>query len=184
LKTGGSPGSKGDASQVARRPFSALSILYGGFVFLVLVSQLSGRLLMTALTAYGAGGGSEGAGVQRESTDLAYSAAVLGLVFSAAVIFTVRNRLDPELRVYRATGLPLRSVLRLILSSHPVIPVSSALVIGTLAGLTDLLIGLNPAVPAGLALAFVGILLGWLVFHTVTRFSRQDADRGRSGRVG
>jgi hypothetical protein len=167
---------------VARGPFGSLSFLYGGFVLLVLVSQLSGHVLTTALDAYGAG--SEALGVQRESTDLAYSAAALGLAFSAAVIFTVRNRLDPELRVYRATGLPIRSVLRIVLSSHPIRPVASALVVGALAALTDVLVGLDPSAPVELALAFVALLLGWLVFHTVDRFSRQDVDRGRSGRVG
>ncbi|MGA2666176.1 MAG: hypothetical protein ABSF83_14650 [Nitrososphaerales archaeon] len=150
---------------------------------MVLISQVSGHLLTEAITAYDATA-AQTAAVVNETTDLALSASALGLAFSAAVIFTVRDRLDPELRTYRATGLPATAALRLILTSHPVLPVAAALSAGGLAALADAALGLDPLFPLSLAAAFSGTLSLWLVAHVLRALSREAPDRGSAGRVG
>ena len=100
------------------------------------------------------------------------------------MIFTVRRRLDPELGVYRAMGIPIASSLRIVLLSHPVYPVAAALISGAVLGAADALLGLDALVPVALAVAFATTLLIWLVFHTVTTVSRQEMGRGVAGRAG
>jgi len=150
---------------------------------MVLISQVSGHLLTQAITAYDATA-AQTAAVRSETTGLALSASALGLAFSAAVIFTVRDRLDPELRTYRATGLPATAALRLILGSHPVIPVAAALSAGVAAALVDAVLGLDPLFPLALAAAFAGSLTLWLSAHVLRALARQAPDRGSAGRVG
>ncbi len=164
-----------------RSPLGSLSLLYSGFVLLVLVSQLSGHLLANAVTAYGATG-AQLHSIGLQSTDLAYAASALGLAFSVAVILTVRKRLDPELGVYRASGLPARSALRLVLTSHPVIPVASALATGAVAWAVDLSLGLDGAIPALLALVFASTLVLWLTGQTLASFSKSGPGETRRGR--
>lgn len=122
--------------------------------------------------------------MKNASVLLAYSAGVLGFVFSGAVLFITRDRLDSELRVYKITGLPVTSALRLMLVSHPIVPLSWALIAGAISGLVDIYLGLDAALPVGLAAAFVSLLVGWLVFITFQRFSSRDTETGRRGRTG
>jgi predicted branched-subunit amino acid permease len=153
-------------------------------VFLVLISQVSWHLLAQAVLFYNPKASESLLGTQNASALLAYSAGGLGFMFSGAVLVITRGRLDSELRVYKVTGLPMRSALRLILVSHPVVPLAWAVIAGAVAGLVDVSLGLDAALPVGLAVAFAALLLGWLVFVTFQRFSRRGLEPGRKGRVG
>lgn len=183
MRTAGSPGSRGGASRVNRSsPLGSLSVLYVGFILLVLLSQLSGRLLSDALGSYGTGTAAQIASIQGVSTDLAYAASAVGLAFTLAVLLTVRSRVDPEITVYKKTGLPAPSALRLMLLSHPILPAASALAAGAVAWSVDSLLGLDGTPPAFLAIAFAGVVYLWLTVETLASFSRgTEGGRGRTG---
>lgn len=166
------------------RPLGALSIVFGGFILLVLISQLSYHLLAQAILAYPESGAGNLPAVEHDSSVLAYSAAALGIVFSGAVLFMTKGRLDSELRIYKLTGLPARSALRIVLASHPVVPLVWALATGAAAWLVDSALGLDAEVPAALALIFAALVLAWVAGLTIWRFSQREIGRGARGRVG
>lgn len=169
---------------VRTRTLRSLSLLYVGFLLLVLISQLSGRLLEQALASSSAVSVQQMARITSETTDLAYSASAIGLAFSFAVIFTLRRRLDVELDVYVATGLPSTSALLLMLRSHPLVPAASALVTGGVAVLIDEIDGLDILIPLGLAFAFVATLFAWLTLDTLSRYSAGRFAASATGKVG
>lgn len=166
------------------RTLRSLSLLYVGFVLLVLIAQLSGHLLEEALSYYNAASALEIAKITNETANLAYSASAVGLAFGLAVIFTVRRRLDVELGVYVAAGLPSASAVLLIIRSHSFVPAASALATGAVAGLIDSLEGLDPLIPVGLSLAFLVMLLAWLTLETFARYSAGRIAPSAAGRVG
>ena len=46
------------------------------------------------------------AGIQQTSTEFAFAAAALGLVFAGAVLLITRKKVAADVDIYRATGLP------------------------------------------------------------------------------
>jgi len=124
------------------------------------------------------------ASTERSSALLAYSAGAMGLVFTSAILIITRGRLDSELRVYKVTGLPVSSALRLILTSHPLVPLAWLAATGAVSALVDVYLGLDAALPVGLALAFAALLIAWLVFVTLQGFVKKDLEPGMKGRVG
>lgn len=167
-----------------RRPLGVLSLVFAGFILLVLVSQLSSHLYSQAVLTYYPNDTTSVGQVQRASTVLAYTSAALGLVFSSAVLFIAGRGLDSEIRVYNMTGLPLSSVLRIVLRSYSLRPLVWAAVAGAVAGLVDAWAGLNAIVPILLAGAFSTLLLFWLVSFTFVRSSNLGVVEGGRGRAG
>jgi hypothetical protein len=117
------------------------------------------------------------------SVVLAESAAVLGIAFGSAVLLITRSKLVVEIDIYRATGLPAGSALRLMLAYHPVRPVAWLMGAAAIAVAVDSVFGLDAIIPLYLAACFLALLLGWVVFLTFSMFGRRGFKEGR-GRVG
>lgn len=165
------------------RPLDSVSIVFAGFIFLVLLSQLSAHVLGQAILSYHPQGNADLAEVQSVSVTLAVSAAVLGLAFGSAVLLISRKKLSVEIDVYRANGLPLDSAMRLMLEYHPVRPLAWLAGAAAVAVGCDLLFGLNAQIPLGLAVCFATLIVGWVVFLTVRMFGERGF-RERRGRIG
>lgn len=184
MRTESSPGSKGGASLLPRpRPLDSVSVVFAGFIFLVLLSQLSAHVLAQAILSYQPPSSPDLVEVQRVSVTLAVSAAVLGLAFGSAVLLISRKKLSAEIDVYRANGLPLGSTLRRMLAYHPVRPLVWLLVAAGAAIAGDSLFDLDALIPLDLAVSFAALLLGWIVFLTFRMFGQRGFREGR-GRVG
>jgi hypothetical protein len=166
------------------RPLDALSVIFAGFIFLVLLSQLSAHVLGLAVLAYEPSGSSILTDAKNISTVLAVSAAVLGLAFGSAVLLITEKKLAVEIDVYRANGLPLDSAVRLMLSFHPIRPLTWLLGAALVAVVADLAVGLNAFIPVDLVGCFTTLLVGWIVLLTARNFSRRDFKDTRGGRVG
>jgi hypothetical protein len=165
------------------RPLDAVSIVFAGFIFLVLLSQLSAHVLAQAVLVYEPKGSPALTEVQNISATLAVSAGALGLAFGAAVLIMTRKKLTLEIDVYRANGLPASSAVRLMLYYHPVRPLGWLLGAAAIAIAADALFGLDSRVPFYLAACFAALLLGWVVLLTFRMFASRGFKEGR-GRVG
>jgi hypothetical protein len=164
-----------------RRPLRSVSLVFGGFVALVLLSQLSAHFFAEAIPKHLV---SENeavlTGIQQTSTELAYAAAALGLVFAGAVLIITRQRVAADVDIYRATGLPSFSAFLRVLRSHSVHPLEWVAAAGVATALVDVEFGLNALLPIGLALSFAVLLVAWLAFLTSVSFSQKGFE-GRSG---
>jgi hypothetical protein len=167
-----------------RRPLRAVSLVFAGFVTLVLLSQLSAyffakaipkRLLTKEATVL--------LQIQATSTELAFAAAGLGLVFAGAVLLITRSRVAADVDIYRATGLPLSAAYLRLLRSHSVVPLGWVTAAAAVTAVVDLEYGLNTLVPIGLAAAFAALLVAWLAFIASASFSQRGVG-GRSERTG
>jgi hypothetical protein len=134
--------------------------------------------------AYEPGGSAILTDAKNISTVLAVSAAVLGLAFGGAVLLITEKKLAVEIDVYRANGLPLASAVRLMLSYHPVRPLTWLLGAALVAVVADLAVGLNALIPVDLAGCFAALLIGWVGLLTARSFSRHDLKDTRGGMVG
>jgi len=165
------------------RPLDAVSLVFAGFIFLVLLSQLSAHVLAQAVLTYQPSGSAVLSQVKSISVVLAVSAGALGLAFGGAVFLITRRKLVMEIDIYRSTGLPASSTLRLILRYHPVRPLAWLAGAAAIAIVVDTAFGLDALIPLYLAACFVALLLGWVVFLTFRMFGRRGFHEGR-GRVG
>ncbi len=164
-----------------RRPLRALSLVFAGFVTLVLLSQLSAHFFADAIPKYLLlKDAAVISGIQQTSTELAFAAAGLGLVFGAAVLLITRKKVAADADVYRATGLPFSWAFLRLLRSHSVAPLAWVAGAAAVTALVDLDFGLNALFPIGLAVSFAGLLVVWLAFLTSGWFSQKGV-QGRSG---
>ncbi len=167
-----------------RRPLRAVSLVFAGFVTLVLLSQLSAYFFAQAIPKHLlAKNAAELLQIQRTSTELAFAAAAMGLIFSGAVLLITRSRVAADVDIYRATGLPLSSAFLRLLRSHSVVPLEWVTGAAAVTALIDLDYGLNALIPMGLAVAFATLLVVWLAFLTSVSFSQKGVE-GRSARAG
>jgi hypothetical protein len=157
--------------------------VFAGFIFLVLLSQLSAHVLAQAVLAYEPKGSPALTEVQNISTTLAVSAGALGLAFGGAVLIMTRKKLALEIDVYRANGLPAASAARLMLFYHPVRPLGWLLGTAAVAIAADAVLGLDSRIPLYLAVCFAALLLGWVALLTLRMFASRGFKEGR-GRVG
>jgi len=167
-----------------RRPLRAVSLVFAGFVTLVLLSQLSAYFFAKAIPKHLLpNNASVLLQIQRTSTELAFAAAAMGLVFSGAVLLITRTRVASDADIYRATGLPFSSTFLRLVRSHSIVPLGWVTAVAVVTGLIDLDFGLNALLPVGLAIGFAAMLVGWLAFLTSISFS-QNGVEVRSGRAG
>ena len=164
-----------------RRPLRAVSLVFAGFVTLVLLSQLSAHFFAAAIPKHLL---SKNAAVllsiQQTSTELAFAASALGLVFAGAVLIITRQMIAADVDIYRATGLPSSSAFVRLVRSHSVGPLVWVAGAAAVTALVDVDFGLNALIPIGLAVSFALLLLFWLAFLTSASFSQKDF-QGRSG---
>jgi hypothetical protein len=158
-------------------------VVFAGFIFLVLVSQLSAHVLAQAVLAYHPKGSAVLTEAQNISTILAVSAGALGLAFGGGVLLITKKKLALEVDVYRATGLPVGSAIRLMLTYHPPRPLAWLAGAAAIATGVDASFGLDALIPLELAACFLVLLLGWVVLLTVRSFGGRGFKEGR-GRVG
>jgi hypothetical protein len=168
-----------------RRPLRAVSVVFGGFVTLVLLSQLSAHFFAEAIPKnLLAKNEAVLSGIQQTSTELAFAASALGLVFAGAVLVITRQRVAADIDIYRATGLPFSSAFIRLLRSHSVRPLEWVAVAATATALVDIDFGLNALIPIGLALSFAALLVVWLGFLTSVSFSQKGFEGRSEGRTG
>ncbi|MGH9920448.1 MAG: hypothetical protein ACRD6W_16460, partial [Nitrososphaerales archaeon] len=122
--------------------------------------------------------------IQQTSTDLAFAAAALGLVFAGAILLITRQRVTADVDVYRATGLPSYSAFLRLLRSHSLAPLAWVAGAAAATALVDVDFGLDALFPIGLAVSFACLLVAWLAFVTSVSFSRRGFEDGSRGRVG
>ena len=167
-----------------RRPLRAVSLVFAGFVTLVLLSQLSAYYFAQAIPKHLLLKNAEVLlQIQKTSTELAFAAGAMGLIFSGAVLLITRSRVAADVDIYRATGLPLSSTFIRLLRSHSVVPLEWVTEAAAVTALIDLDFGLNALIPIGLAMAFAALLVVWLGFLTSVSFSQKGFE-GRSARAG
>jgi hypothetical protein len=168
-----------------RKPLRAVSLVFAGFVTLVLLSQLSAHFFAEAIPKHLlVKNAAVLSSIRQTSTELAFASAALGLVFSGAVLIITRKTVASDVDVYRATGLPLSSAFLRLLRSHSVGPlewVAGAAVVTTL---VDVDFGLNALIPIGLAVSFAILLVVWLAFITSMSFSQKSFEGRSGGRTG
>ena len=167
------------------RPLRAVSLVFAGFVTLVLLSQLSAHFFAEAIPR-GLVAKNEAviSSIQQTSTQLAFAAAALGLVFGGAVLLITRQKVAADVDVYRATGLPLSSAFLRLLRSHSVAPLAWVAGAAAVTALIDIDFGLNALFPVGLAVSFACLLVGWLAFLTSVSFSKKGLEGTSGGRAG
>jgi hypothetical protein len=164
-----------------RRPLRAVSLVFAGFVTLVLLSQLSAHFFAEAIPKHLLPKNAALlSSIQQTSTDLAFAAAALGLVFGGAVLLITRQKVAADVDTYRATGLPFSSAFLRLLRSHSVGPLTWVAGVAAVTALIDIDFGLNALFPVGLAVSFAALLVVWLAFLTSTSFSQKGFE-GRSG---
>lgn len=168
-----------------RRPLRSVSLVFVGFVTLVVLSQLSAHFFAAAIPRnLLAKNEAVLAGIRQTSAELSFAASALGLVFAVAVLVITRERVAADVDVYRATGLRPSSALLRLLASHSLVPLGWVAAATAAATLLDVGFGLDFLAPMGLALSFVLLLFGWLALLTSLSFSQRGV-RGRSeGRAG
>jgi hypothetical protein len=156
-------------------------LVFAGFVTLVLLSQLSAHYFAVAIPKHLL---SQNAavllGIQQTSTELAFAASALGLIFAGAVLIITRQMISADVDIYRATGLPSSSAFVRLVRSHSVGPLGWVAGAAAVTALVDVDFGLNALLPIGLAVSFALLLLVWLAFLTSVSFSQKDF-QGRSG---
>jgi hypothetical protein len=164
-----------------RRPLRAVSLVFAGFVTLVVLSQLSAHIFAEAIPKHLLlKNAAVLSSIQQTSTELAFAAAALGLVFGGAVLLITRQKVAADVDIYKATGLPFSSAFLRLLRSHSVGPLAWVAGAAAVTALVDLDFGLNALFPIGLAVSFSGLLVAWLAFLTSTSFSEKGFE-GRSG---
>jgi hypothetical protein len=167
------------------RPLRAVSLVFAGFVTLVLLSQLSAHFFAEAIPKnLLVKNAAVIAGIQHTSTELAFAAAALGLVFAGAVLLITRQKVTTDVDTYRATGLPLSSAYLRLLRSHSVAPLAWVAGAAALTALVDIGFGLDALFPIGLALSFAALLVVWLAFLTSLSFSHKGFEGRSGGRAG
>ncbi len=167
------------------RPLRSVSLVFAGFVTLVLLSQLSAHFFAEAIPKHLLVQNSAViSGIQHTSTELALAAAALGLVFAGAVLLITRQKVSADVDVYRATGLPFSSAFLRLLRSHSLAPLAWVAGAATVTALVDVDFGLNALFPVGLAVCFAGLLVVWLAFLTSVSFSQKGFEGRSGGRAG
>ncbi len=168
-----------------RRPLRAVSLVFAGFVTLVLLSQLSAHFFAEAIPR-GLLPKNEAviSNIQQTSTELAFAASALGLIFAGAVLIITRQRLASDVDIYRATGLPSSEAFLRLLGSHTVGPLEWVAGATAVAALVDVDFGLNALMPIGLALSFALLLVVWLAFLTSVSFSQKGFEGKSRGKAG
>jgi hypothetical protein len=168
-----------------RRPLRAVSLVFAGFVTLVLLSQLSAHFFAAAIPKHLLTENEAVlSSIQQTSTEMAYAASALGLVFAGAVLVITRQRVSTDVDVYRATGLPSSSAFLRLLRSHSVVPLEWVAVAAAVTSLVDVFFGLDALVPIGLAASFAVLLVAWLAFLTSVSFSQRGFEGTSEGRTG
>jgi hypothetical protein len=167
-----------------RRPLRAVSLVFVGFVTLILLSQLSAHYFATAIPrSMMAKNEALLASIRATSTDLALASGALGLVFAVAVLEITREVVASDADIYRAAGLPETSTYLRLLRSHSAGPVAWVALTAVLTSVIDTGLGLSALLPIALAALFVALLVGWLWFLTTASFSRRSFEPG-TGRSG
>jgi hypothetical protein len=134
-----------------RRPLRAVSLVFAGFVTLVLLSQLSAHFFAVAIPKHLLVQNSAVlSGIQRTSTELAFAASALGLIFAGAVLIITRQMIAADVETYRATGLPPSLAFRRLVRSHSIGPLEWVAGAAAATALVDLYFGLNTLIPIGL----------------------------------
>jgi hypothetical protein len=123
-------------------------------------------------------------GIQQTSTELAFAASALGLIFASAVLIITRQMIAADVDIYRATGLPSSSAFVRLVRSHSVGPLGWVAGAAAVTALVDVDFGLNALVPIGLAVSFSLLLLFWLAFLTSVSFSQKDFQGRSRGKAG
>jgi hypothetical protein len=168
-----------------RRPLRAVSLVFAGFVTLVVLSQLSAHFFDAAIPKHLlAKEASVVSGIQQTSTELAFGAAALGLIFAGAVLLITRPVVSADIDVYRAAGLPSSSAFLRVLMSHSVAPLAWVAGAAVVTALVDLEFGLDAYYPVGLAVCFAVVLVAWLAVLTSMSFSKRGFGRGSGGKAG
>jgi hypothetical protein len=168
-----------------RRPLRAVSIVFAGFVMLILLSQLSAHFFAGAIPKnLLAKNEAVLTGMQRTSTELALASGALGLVFAGAVLIITRKTVAGDVDIYRATGLPVSSAYVRLLRSHSVGPLAWVAGAAAVTALVDLDFGLDALIPVGLAVSFGVLLVAWLAFLTSASFSHRGFEGRTGGRTG
>ena len=167
------------------RPLRAVSLVFAGFVTLVLLSQLSAHFFAESIPGHLlAKDAALISSIQQTSTELAFAAGGLGLVFGAAVLLITRQKVAADVEVYRATGLPLSATFLRLLRSHSAAPLAWVAVAAAATALVDVDFGLDALLPIGLAASFACLLVAWLLFLTTISFSRKGFEGRSGGRAG
>ncbi|HVB95800.1 MAG TPA: hypothetical protein VND41_04275 [Nitrososphaerales archaeon] len=167
------------------RPLRAVSLVFAGFVTLVLLSQLSAHFFAEAIPKHLlVENAAVIAGIQQTSTELAFAAAALGLVFAGAVLIIARQKVAADVDTYRATGLPPSSAFLRLLRSHSVAPLAWVAGAAAVTALVDIDFGLNALFPIDLAVSFAALLVVWLAFLTSLSFSQRGFEGRPGGRAG
>ena len=167
-----------------RRPLRAVSLVFAGFVTLVVLSQLSSHFFAAAIPR-GLVTKNEVvlSGINHTSDDLALAASLLGLVFAGAVLVITKERVSADVDIYRATGLPSSAAFLRLVWSHSAIPMAWVAIATAAASLVDVAFGLDALVPVGLAASFALLLVAWMAFLTSVSFSHRGV-AAAAGRVG
>ncbi len=169
----------------SRRPLRAVSLVFVGFVTLVLLSQISVHFFSAAIPKHlQTQNEAVLSNIEQTSTELALAASVLGLVFAGAVLIITRQMLAADVDIYRAMGLPFSSAFLSLIRSQSLGPLAWVGGAAVVTALVDVNLGLNALVPVGLALAFVILLIGWLGFVTSFSFSHQGVESSSRGKAG
>ena len=168
-----------------RRPLRSVSIVFAGFVTLVVLSQLSAHFFSAGIPKrLLADDAAVISGIQQTSTQLAYAAAVLGVVFAVGVLLITRQKVAADVDTYRAAGLQPGSALLRLLRSHSLAPLAWVAGTAAVTAFVDLDFGLNALFPIGLAAAFAALLVGWLGLLTSLSFARKGFEGRQGGRSG
>ena len=159
--------------------------MFAGFVTLVLLSQLSAHFFAEAIPKHLlVKNAAVIASIEQTSTELAFAAAALGLVFAGAVLLITRQKVAADVDTYRATGLPLSSAYLRLLRSHSVAPLAWVAGAAALTALVDIDFGLDALFPIGLAVSFAALLVIWLAFLSSLSFSQKGFEGRSGGRAG
>ena len=168
-----------------RRPLRAVSLVFAGFVTLVLLSQLSAHFFAEAIPkGLVAKNAAVLSSIQQTSTELAFAASALGLIFAGAVLIITRQRVAADVDIYRATGLPSSSAFLRLARSHSVGPLEWVAAAAAATALVDVDFRLNAFIPIGLGVSFAVLLLVWLAFVTSVSFSQRGVGARSGGRAG
>jgi hypothetical protein len=168
-----------------RRPLRAVSMVFAGFVTLVVLSQLSAHFFAQAIPK-GLLAKNEAvlSGIQQTSTELAFAASAIGLVFAGAVLIITRQKVASDVDLYRATGLPSSAAFLRLLRSHSLAPLGWVAGAAAASALVDLYFGLDTLIPIGLGVSFALLLLVWLAFLTSASFAQKGFEGRAGGKAG
>ena len=160
-------------------------MVFAGFVTLAVLSQLSAHFFASSIPRnLLTKDASILTGVQQTSTELAFAACAMGLIFAGAALLITRQMVAADVDTYRATGLPSSAAFFRLLRSHSVRPLEWVALAAMVTSLVDIDFGLNALVPIGLALAFAVLLVAWLAFLTSVSFSQKGFEGRPGGRAG